>query len=196
VRPFGAEATAHGFEACFAELFDHFARPDAWRLDDDALDTLSALRASGLRLAVVSNFDGRLLPLLAGLGIAPLVDAVVPSAAHDAAKPDPRLFHAAARLLGARPADVLHVGDDLDLDVRGALAAGFRAMLFDPTGQPRAGRDHRPAPTPRASELSLRTCLVAALALPAAARRPREPRRHTLGSRSVEFDPEGSDSSP
>jgi putative hydrolase of the HAD superfamily len=133
---FGAEATAHGFEACFAELFDHFARPGAWRLDDDALDTLRALRAAGLRLAVVSNFDGRLLPLLAGLGIAPLVDGVVPSAAHDAAKPDPRLFHAAARLLGARPADVLHVGDDLDLDVHGALAAGFRATLFDPTGDP------------------------------------------------------------
>jgi ABC-type transporter Mla maintaining outer membrane lipid asymmetry ATPase subunit MlaF len=28
---------------------------------------------------------------------------------------------------------VIH--EDLDLDVRGALAAGFRAMLFDPTGQ-------------------------------------------------------------
>lgn len=133
---FGPEAAARGFEACVAELFDHFARPDAWRLDQDALDTLRALRAAGLRLAVVSNFDERLFPLLAALGITPLVDAIVASSAHGAAKPDPRLFHAAAQLLGARPADALHVGDDIDLDVRGALAAGFRAMLLDPSGAP------------------------------------------------------------
>ena len=133
---FGPQAGARGFEACFAELFDHFARPDAWRLDDDALDTLRTLRTARLRLGVVSNFDERLFAVVAGLGIAPLVDAVVPSSAHDAAKPDPRLFRAAAGLLGARPADVLHVGDDVDLDVRGALAAGCRAMLLDPAGGP------------------------------------------------------------
>ena len=34
------------------------------------------------------------------------------------------------------PSDVLHVGDDVDLDVRGALAAGCRAMLLDPAGGP------------------------------------------------------------
>jgi len=133
---FGPEAAGPGFEACFAELFDHFARPDAWRLDDGAVHTLHELRTAGLRLAVVSNFDERLFPLLVGLGIAPLVDAIVPSSAHDAAKPDSRLFHAAARLLGVRPADALHVGDDIDLDVRGALAAGFRAILLAPTGGP------------------------------------------------------------
>jgi len=131
---FGAEASAPGFEASFAELFAHYARADAWRLGDGTLDTLRMLRAAGLRLGIVSNFDGRLLPLLAGLGIAPLVDVIVASAAHDAAKPNVRIFLTAARLLGARPADILHVGDDIDLDVRGAGAAGFRAMLLDPRG--------------------------------------------------------------
>jgi putative hydrolase of the HAD superfamily len=131
---FGGDAAGRSFEACFAALFDYFARADAWALDEGAFDTLRALRAAGLRLAVVSNFDGRLPPLLAALGITPLVDAVVHSTAHGAAKPDPRLFHVAARLLDARPADVLHVGDDIDLDVHGALAAGFGAMLLDRTG--------------------------------------------------------------
>jgi putative hydrolase of the HAD superfamily len=118
------------FEACFDTLWAHFARPEAWVLDEDALTTLRALRTAGLRLAIVSNFDGRLPELLAGLGITPLVDAVVPSAAHGAAKPDPRLFHAAARILVARPSHMVHVGDDLDVDVRGALAAGCRAVLL------------------------------------------------------------------
>ncbi len=132
---FGADAAGRpGFAACFDALYARFARPEAWRLDEGALDTLGALRAAGLRLGVVSNFDRRLGALLAGLGIAPLVDAVVASGDHDAAKPDPRLFHAAARLLGAPPGGVLHVGDDLDVDVRGARAAGFRAMLLAPGG--------------------------------------------------------------
>jgi putative hydrolase of the HAD superfamily len=121
-------------EACFADLWDHFARADAWSLDGDALHTLRTLRGRGLRLAVVSNFDGRLVPLLAALGVTPLLDAVLPSSAHDAAKPDPRLFHAAARFLAARPADILHVGDDVQLDVRGALGAGFRAILLTHDG--------------------------------------------------------------
>ena len=126
----GANDRQAGFDACFDALWVHYARPDAWILEEGALDTLGALRAAGLRLGIVSNFDGRLIELLTGLGIAPLVDAIVPSAAHDAAKPDSRLFHAAAELLRTRPADVVHVGDDVELDVRGALAAGFRAMLL------------------------------------------------------------------
>lgn len=43
------------------------------------------------------------------------------------AKPDPRIFHAACQRLGCRPDEVLHVGDDLALDVRGALGAGLQA---------------------------------------------------------------------
>jgi putative hydrolase of the HAD superfamily len=132
---FDTDAAAHPrFDACFDTLFEHYARPEAWKLDDGALDTLRALRAGRLRLAVLSNFDSRLGALLAGLGITPLVDAVVASADHHAAKPDPRLFHAAARLLGAPPNEILHVGDDPDLDVGGARAAGFRVLLFAPGG--------------------------------------------------------------
>jgi putative hydrolase of the HAD superfamily len=131
---FGAPAAHPAFEACFEALWLHFARPEAWTLDADALATLGALRAARLRLGIVSNFDGRLVDLLAGLGITPLVDAVVASSAHDAAKPDPRIFQTAARLLSAPPRDVVHVGDDVDLDVRGALAAGLRAILLDRGG--------------------------------------------------------------
>jgi putative hydrolase of the HAD superfamily len=137
---FGAEAAGGaGFAACFDALYAHFARPEAWRVDDATPDTLRVLRARGLRLGVVSNFDGRLHALLAGLGIAPLVDAVVASVDHDAAKPDPRLFQAAARRLGVAPAETLHVGDDPEADVGGALAAGFRAMLLAPDGDARPG---------------------------------------------------------
>lgn len=43
------------------------------------------------------------------------------------AKPDAAMFHAAAEAVGCRPEHMLHVGDDADLDVVGALAAGMQA---------------------------------------------------------------------
>ena len=50
-------------------------------------------------------------------------------AAHETgfAKPDPRMFLEACRSVGVEPKSVLHVGDDLELDVRAARAAGLRA---------------------------------------------------------------------
>jgi putative hydrolase of the HAD superfamily len=41
-------------------------------------------------------------------------------------KPDPRIFHEACRRLSCAPGEVLHVGDDLMLDVLGARAAGMQ----------------------------------------------------------------------
>lgn len=43
-------------------------------------------------------------------------------------KPDSRIFHEACRRLGCRPAQVLHVGDDLELDVLAARAAGLHTL--------------------------------------------------------------------
>lgn len=43
-------------------------------------------------------------------------------------KPDARIFHEACRRLGCDPGQVLHVGDDLALDVEGAHAAGLHTF--------------------------------------------------------------------
>lgn len=118
-------------EELFAELFAHYAGCGAWRCYDDTLPVLGALRRRGRRLAIVSNFDGRLTRLVDGLGIGSLVDATVCSGRAGAAKPDPRIFQHTLALLGARPAETLHVGDDPSLDVAGALAAGLHAVLID-----------------------------------------------------------------
>ena len=131
---FGTAAGSPEFASCFDALLDHYARAGAWVVDEGATDTLTTLRKRGLRTAIVSNFDSRLDPLLDGLGLAPLVDRVVTSVAHDVAKPDPRIFAIAACLLDARPADVAHVGDDAEADVGGALAAGCRAILLSRVG--------------------------------------------------------------
>jgi len=43
-------------------------------------------------------------------------------------KPDPRIFHEACRRLGCAPAEVLHVGDDLQLDALAARSAGLQTL--------------------------------------------------------------------
>ena len=47
------------------------------------------------------------------------------------AKPRPEIFAAAVAELGVPAAEILHVGDNERTDVRGALAAGFRAVRLD-----------------------------------------------------------------
>jgi putative hydrolase of the HAD superfamily len=132
---FGDAAASGHFEPCFAELFDHFAQPGAWRVHPDAPDALVALRRRRLALGVVSNFDRRLRNVLDGLGVGRLVDAIVPSTGVGAAKPEPALFHAAAAILGVRPGDILHAGDGPATDVAGARAAGLKAVLVDRQGR-------------------------------------------------------------
>ncbi len=48
-----------------------------------------------------------------------------------AAKPDPRIFLAAAECLGVAPENILHIGDDVELDVVGARDAGMRAAWIN-----------------------------------------------------------------
>ena len=51
-------------------------------------------------------------------------------------KPAPEAFAAVARELGSVPHRILHVGDDPDRDVDGALAAGFHALLVQRDATP------------------------------------------------------------
>jgi putative hydrolase of the HAD superfamily len=107
----------------------------------DALSTLPLLRARGLRLVVVSNWDVSLSPTLRALGLGGMLDAIVTSAGIGTAKPAPDIFHAALTLIGVSPSEALHVGDDPHLDVVGANAAGVMPVLLrrQPVAQAPAG---------------------------------------------------------
>lgn len=131
---FGPAAASPRFDACFAAAWEHYAEPAAWRLDAEATAMLALLRARRLRLAVVSNFDGRLPPLLEAMGLGSLVDAVVYSSAVGAAKPAPAIFHVALDRLGVAPDEALHIGDSRTADVAGAHGAGMHAVLLDRHG--------------------------------------------------------------
>jgi putative hydrolase of the HAD superfamily len=92
------------------------------------------MRAAGLRLVVVSNWDASLEQRLAETGLAPLLDGVVASAPFGAAKPDPAIFARALELAGVDAAAAWHVGDSEREDVAGARAAGVAPLLLRRAG--------------------------------------------------------------
>lgn len=108
-----------------ASFSDAFVEALRFELVPGAIGTLEALRARGLELAVVANWDCALREHLERLGAGRLFTAIVSSAEAGVAKPDPGIFRLALRRLGVEPARALHVGDE-PIDEEGALAAGMR----------------------------------------------------------------------
>ena len=100
----------------------------------DAAPMLRELRARGLRLVVVSNWDCSLPEVLERVGLRELVDEVVASAVAGAAKPAAAIFGAGLAAARCAPAQAVHVGDSRANDVEGARAAGIRALLLDREG--------------------------------------------------------------
>ena len=67
---------------------------------------------AGLKLAIVSNFDTRLGPILQQHGLARLFDSVLISAEVGVEKPNPVIFERACQILNVLPEETVHVGDD------------------------------------------------------------------------------------
>lgn len=116
------------------EVTDVLVDAIAFSAVPEAGEVLTALRARGTRLAVVSNWDVSLHDVLHRLALRPLLDAVLTSAEEGVAKPAPELFQRALDRLGVRPEDTLHVGDSPEHDLAGARAAGIEGVLVDRTG--------------------------------------------------------------
>ena len=103
-----------------------FAERQKVNLFEDALPLLEFLSA---RWPVVALSNGNADVDLIGLGKYFRASLNVRSTGF--AKPDPRMFAAAADTLRVRPEQVLHIGDDAALDVEGALAAGMQAAWLN-----------------------------------------------------------------
>jgi putative hydrolase of the HAD superfamily len=115
----------------FPELYARFAEPDIWHIFEDAKPALDALAARGVRLAIISNWDERLRPLLDKLKLAGYFDTIVISIEIGFPKPSPVIFEHAAKKLGLAPEFILHVGDSREHDVEGAMDAGYQYRLLD-----------------------------------------------------------------
>ena len=127
----GADESSASREAYFEDLFDSYARPEMWQAYPETQATLEPLRASGLRLFVLSNFDARLLRVLAGLGLDHYFETIFYSGAIGHAKPSREIFDHAVAEIGLGRHECLHVGDDPEADWAGARRAGLQAFELD-----------------------------------------------------------------
>lgn len=114
----------------FEQLYTEFTRPNIWELFPETREVLTQLRHF-YRLGVISNFDGRLRPILANLGLSDFFDPIIISSEAGADKPDPWIFQRALALTGVAPGEALHVGDEPGSDWQGAEAAGIQVFRLE-----------------------------------------------------------------
>jgi putative hydrolase of the HAD superfamily len=115
--------------AYFDALYASFTRPGVWELFPE-VDAQLTLLAKQYCLGVISNFDGRLRPILDLLGICHHFSHLVISSEIGADKPDPWIFASALHTADVAPEEALHVGDDPVRDWEGAAAAGLKVFAL------------------------------------------------------------------
>jgi putative hydrolase of the HAD superfamily len=123
-------------EACFRDLWDHFAGPASWRCLPGVGPVLAELGRRGVAVGLASNFDSRLRAVVAGLPDLAGIGPVVVSAEVGWRKPAAAFFDVLVQACGCGRNELLLVGDDFENDYVGATAAGLRAVLLDPIGRP------------------------------------------------------------
>ena len=94
----------------------------------DCLETLRALKARGMYLAIVSNIDDDYLaPLVQKHHLDELLDHWTSSEEAKSCKPDVAIYRYALKKAGLGAAETLFVGDSLQHDIAGASACGLRS---------------------------------------------------------------------
>jgi HAD superfamily hydrolase (TIGR01509 family) len=107
----------------------------------DVAETLRAVRARGLKVAVISDIHFDLRPAFAAAGLADHIDAYVLSYEEGAQKPAPAMFTAALERLEVQPCDALMVGDRSRYD-GAAVELGIVTLLLPPLRSPDDRRLH------------------------------------------------------
>jgi putative hydrolase of the HAD superfamily len=107
-----------GWEEYFARIkpFPHVA------------ETLSSLKAQGLRLGLLSDFPPR--RKLELMGLDGFFDAVFSTEELGALKPNPEPFKKLAAAMGLSPGEILYVGNSPRYDIAGAKKAGMKTALL------------------------------------------------------------------
>ncbi|MDQ3057269.1 MAG: HAD-IA family hydrolase [Pseudomonadota bacterium] len=124
---------AHAFAACGeddahvdAAFAAFYAARNQVQCYPDAIAALERI-ATHVPVAALTNGNAD----LEAIGLARHFKFNLGAREHGAAKPSACIFHAACARLDLEPAQVLHVGDDIEMDVVGAAQAGMRTCWIN-----------------------------------------------------------------
>ena len=116
-------------EAELAEMRQDFFAGDT--LNEPLVDYIRRLRQAGYHTGLLSNFadDARLL-WQSRFPFIQYFDGVIISSEVGMMKPDPQIYHLAAKCVGVKPEEALFVDDFIE-NVAGARRAGMQAIHFN-----------------------------------------------------------------
>jgi putative hydrolase of the HAD superfamily len=101
----------------------------------DAIETLKTLRSGGHKIGLISDCSSEVPAVWQDTALASFFDVTVFSCSVGMRKPDPRIYHLAAKQLGVGPSDCLFVGDGSSRELSGALQAGMQAVQLRVPGE-------------------------------------------------------------
>jgi putative hydrolase of the HAD superfamily len=112
-------------------LHREFTRMENYVLFDDVLPTLASLRAAGVLLGVVSNFEAWLEEWFGAHELLELFPVRVISGIEGIEKPDERIFRLALERASVSAEESAYVGDNPEFDVDPPAALGMFPVLVD-----------------------------------------------------------------
>ncbi len=114
-----------------------FSDSKRWfRVFPETRHVLSSLKERGYMLGVISNnLEGQIQSKLQALELDQYFDTVTYSQEAGASKPDPVIFRLALKRCGFAAKQCVHVGDNYEQDVIGALNVGINPVLIDRKGK-------------------------------------------------------------
>ncbi|MGH2756429.1 MAG: HAD family hydrolase [Actinomycetota bacterium] len=122
-------------EGLALKLYDRFSDPASYRLYEDVVPTLRELSDTGLRLGLISNFDGWLESMLVEMEVGETFEVAVISGVEGIEKPDPGIYRLALARAQVDPSEAVHVGDSPVMDIEPSQDAGMKPVLLDRTGR-------------------------------------------------------------
>ena len=110
--------------------YHKFTDASLWVLEPTFQDLVNFLQGRNIKLFVTSNWDLRLPGIMKNLGIDTCFEKVITSALVGFEKPSEKIFQYLVSAARCNPEQILHVGDRLEDDFKGAKAAGLKAVLY------------------------------------------------------------------
>lgn len=108
----------------------------------DVMETLTQLKAKGVKVGVVTNGLKRdFQQILSKLGLSDYFEVVIGIDTCNKAKPNQEIFLYAVNKLHVRPEETIFVGDSIKQDYEGAERAGLKPLLIDREGKTPANLD-------------------------------------------------------
>ncbi len=117
-------------------LFREYPPRKEWRLYDETIPFLDKLKASGMKIGLLSNWDLAARDILDNLGLTKYFDSIVISSEIEIEKPAKEAFLHSLNDIKSSPQESFYVGDNYYDDVKGGNQVGLKVLLINRTEKP------------------------------------------------------------